>query len=325
MESGNGENGNDATKGIAAVVIAVFAVSTSAILIRYTHSAPLTISFFRLLFTTLLVLPWAVLGCRAQLKMLDRKTLLRLAATGLALAVHFALWIASVKMTKVANSVVLVTTHPLFVAAISAFLFKEYTKRIALLGGILAGAGVVIMFVGDLSGGSIIGDLMAFGGGLTAGIYIVMGRNERKKLSTGTYCFVVYGFCTLFLAPLAFWETGFSVAAPDDWFLLLAMAAVPGILGHTLYNYALGSVPAFFVSTSLLGEPVGSSVMAALLFSEVPTDMTLIGSPFIFAGIILAAWGSTQARKLPSASEERVASPPRKRRGNRRSRRRRQA
>jgi len=284
----------DATRGIAAVVIAVTAVSTSAILIRYTDTAPLTISFYRLILTTLMVLPWAALKCRDELRGLDRRTILRLAATGLALAVHFALWIASVKMTKVANSVVLVTTHPLFVAAISAFFFKEYTKKIALLGGILAGAGVVIMFVGDLSGGSIVGDLMAFGGGLTAGIYIVMGRSERKKLSTGTYCFVVYGFCTLFLAPFAFWETGFAVAAQDDWLYLIAMAAVCGILGHTLYNYALGSVPAFFVSTSLLGEPVGSSLMAAFLFAEIPTGMTLLGIPLIFVGIILAAWGSAR-------------------------------
>jgi drug/metabolite transporter (DMT)-like permease len=300
-KKGDAPDAEGGSRGVAAVVVAIIAVSTSAIMIRYAQSGPLTISFYRLLFTTLLVLPWAAWSCRTELRSLDRATVLRLAATGLALAIHFALWVASVKMTKVANSVVLVTSHPPFVAAISAFFFKEYTRKIALLGGLLAGVGVLILFMSDLSADGLLGDLLAFGGGLTAGIYIVMGRNERKKLSTPTYCVVVYGFCTLFLAPLAFLETGFVPAVQGDWPLFLLMAIVPGILGHTLYNYALGHVPAFFVSTSLLGEPVGSTLMAALLFSEIPSQLALVGIPFIFAGIILAAWGSAGNKKGVSA------------------------
>jgi drug/metabolite transporter (DMT)-like permease len=205
------------------------------------------------------------------------------------LAAHFSLWITSVKMTTVANSVVLVTTHPLMVAGISAAFLKESTTKTALFGGLLAGCGVGVMFLGDFRGGGLNGDLMALGGAVAAGVYIVAGRSERKKLPTGTYCLVVYGFTTLFLLPLAFGETRLVPATDIDWAWFIAMAAVPGIMGHTLYNYTLGHVPAFLVSTSLLGEPVISSILAALLFAQVPSQWALAAIPLIFMGILLAA------------------------------------
>jgi drug/metabolite transporter (DMT)-like permease len=285
------------TAGKLAVAVAVVSVGTSAIMIMYARSGPLTISFYRLLLTTLLLVPYVAVFERKELASLSRSDLLRLAAVGLVLAVHFSLWIASVKLTSVANSVVLVTTHPLFVSGISAVFLKEYSPKFALLGGVIAGAGVIIMFAGDLSGGGLPGDLMAFGGAIAAGIYIVAGRSERRKLPTGTYCIVVYAFTTLFLFPGAFMESRLVPAANLDWLLFLAMAAVPGILGHTLYNYALGHVPAFLVSTSLLGEPVLSTLLAAILFLQIPSRSSVVGIPFVFAGIILAAWASEGTKR----------------------------
>ena len=282
----------DEARGRLAVAVAVVAVGTSAIMIMYAESGPMTISLYRLLFTTLMLVPFVAVYEREALRKLERSDLMRLAAVGLVLAVHFSLWLASVRMTSVANSVVLVTTHPLFVAGISALFLKEYSPRYALLGGIVAGAGVLVMFAGDISTGGLLGDAMAFGGAIAAGTYIVAGRSERRKLPTGTYCVVVYAFTTLFLLPGAFWESRLVPAAGFDWVLFIAMAAVPGIMGHTFYNYALGHVSAFLVSTSLLGEPVLSSLLAALLFAQVPPALSLLGIPLVFAGIVLAAWAS---------------------------------
>jgi drug/metabolite transporter (DMT)-like permease len=287
--------------GQLAVAVAVMAVGTSAILIMKTQTGPLTTAFYRLLFTTLLVLPWALIYERKALASLTTGDLLRLAAVGLVLATHFSLWITSVKMTTVANSVVLVTTHPLMVAAISAVFLKESTARTALFGGVLAGMGVAVMFASDFNGGGLVGDVLALGGAVAAGIYIVAGRSERRKLPTGTYCLVVYGFTSLFLLPLAYGETRLAPAADIDWGWFLAMAIVPGILGHTLYNYALGHVSAFFVSTSLLGEPVISSLLAALLFAQYPSGLALAGIPLIFIGIILAAGSSGGIKNPPPA------------------------
>ena len=276
--------------GRLAVAVAILAVGTSAIMIRLAQSGPLTIAFYRLLFTTLMLVPWVALRERSAVRGLGRAQVRRLAAVGLVLALHFSLWVTSVRLTTVANSVVLVTTHPLMVAAISAVFLRERPAGPALAGGVLASAGVVLMFSGDLGGGGLLGDALALLGALAAGTYIVAGRSERRSLPTGTYCVVVYGFTTLFLLPPALLESRLVPAAGTDWLWFIAMAAMPGILGHTLYNYALGHVPAFFVSTSLLGEPIISSLLAALIFAEIPALWTILAAPLVLAGIVLASW-----------------------------------
>lgn len=278
-----------------AVLVATVAVSTSAILIRYTESGPLTIAFYRLLFTSLMLLPWFVIRRSVELKALRGTDWIKLASVGLVLAAHFAFWIASVNMTTIANSVVLVSTHPLMVALIATLLLKETPSRIALAGGLTATVGVLLLFAGEITMEGLTGNLFALVGALAAGFYIVAGRSERKRISTVTYCFVVYGFCSLFLAPLAFIESGFRPAARGDWYLFFAMALVPGILGHTMYNYALRKVPAFFVSTALVGEPLLASIFAWLLLSEIPSGWSLIGAPLILAGILFATYATKNA------------------------------
>ncbi len=278
-----------------AVLVATVAVSTSAILIRYAGSGPMTIAFYRLFFTSLMLLPWFVFRRKEEIKTLGRSDWIRLASVGLVLAAHFAFWIASVNMTTIANSVVLVSTHPLMVALIATLLLKETPSRIALAGGSIATIGVFFMFISEITLEGLVGNLFALIGALAAGLYIVAGRSERKKISTVTYCFIVYGFCSIFLAPLAFIESGFRPAVLSDWYLFLAMALVPGILGHTMYNYALGKVPALFVSTALVGEPLLASIFAWMLLSEIPSGWSLIGAPLVLAGILFAAHATKNA------------------------------
>jgi drug/metabolite transporter (DMT)-like permease len=279
----------DQDRSKLAVVVAIVSVSTAAVMIRLCESGPMTVAFYRLLFTMLMVLPWALLMDRGSLRGLDLRTVGRLAAIGLVLSVHFALWVTSLGMTSVANSTVLVTTHPIFVAAISFALLNEKASRVALLGAAIAFVGVATMFAGSMSGDGFVGNLLALGGAIAAGAYIVGGRMERRRMGTGAYCLIVYGFATAFLAPLAFMESGLAPAASSDWLILIAMAAVAGVLGHTMYNYALGRVSAFFVSTSLLGEPILSSIMAWAILDEVPGEWTMLGAPLVFVGILLAS------------------------------------
>jgi drug/metabolite transporter (DMT)-like permease len=292
----------------AALALAIVSVSTAAIMIRMCESGPLTVAFYRLLFTTLMVMPWALARDMDCFKGLGWKDWAKLAGIGLVLAAHFALWVSAVGMTSIANSAVLVTMHPIFVAAISVALLKESPPRSALLGAGIAFVGVAIMFAGGLSGGGLAGDVLAIGGAVAAGLYIIGGRSQRKRLRTGAYCLAVYGFATIFIAPLAFLESGFVPASGNDWYVFLAMAVVAGVLGHTMYNYALGRVSAFLVSTTLLGEPIISSILAWVLLSEIPSNWTFIGAPLVLGGILLASGLLSNFKKpKPAATDKGIA------------------
>jgi len=282
----------------AAIAAAIVAVSTASILIRWSDSDAFTIAFYRLGFATLILLPFALLDRTTPLRSLLRRDALLMAGIGVVLAAHFALWITSLKTAgvTVASSVVLVTSHPVMVALVSHFLLKERVSRMTAAGIALGFAGVVGIAVADLgvSTTTLGGDVAALGGGVMAGIYFLAGRRLRQRVSLPVYAFVVYGSAAVALFVLAA-ATGKLAPAGDlrrELLLFGAMAIVPQIGGHTLYNWALRYVPAPLVSVSLVGEPIGSSILAWLLLTELPSALVAIGALLALSGIFLTAYST---------------------------------
>ena len=275
---------------LAAVGVAVAAASTSAILIRLSAAPEPAMAFYRVCFTTLLLLPLA----RGSGGSFSRRDLLVAGAAGLALAAHFATWFASVDLTTVAASVTLVQTQPLFVAAGAVFLLGATLGRRTVVGIALAIAGVVILSADGLSGtvapAPLLGNALALVGAVAAAAYVLSGRSVRQRVPLVPYVLVVYTVAALGLLAVALaTDAALLGYPPREWVLFLGMAVGPGILGHTLINWALEHVESTVVSVSLVGEPVGSAALAALLFGEIPGLLTLAGGAVIVAGIVLVA------------------------------------
>lgn len=278
-----------------AILIAVIAVSFASIFIRWSDAEPLAIAFYRLLFTTLLLLPFVLVKRGQEIRNLGGKNLALMLGIGLVLSFHFSMWITSLGLTSVASSVILVTAHPILVGTVSHFFMKDKLSKLNFIGISVAITGVIVLTLGDfssgpLSGSKTLGNILAFLAGICAGIYILGGRKMRRSTSIVTYAFLVYLFCTIFLfiQCLATSTKLFPLPA-NEYYLFLLMALVPGILGHTLYNWSLKYVTATVVSVSLLGEPIGSSILAILLLNEVPSSYVLIGGPIVLAGILMAS------------------------------------
>jgi drug/metabolite transporter (DMT)-like permease len=212
--------------------------------------------------------------------------------TGAALAAHFSLWITSLTLTSVASSVVLVTSHPFFVAIVSLIVLKETVGKISQVGIILSFVGILILSYSDLvsSHGNFVGDILAFLGGIMAGVYIIGGRKLRQQLSLSTYVFLVYGICSLFLCLMALsLHVPLAPVSNNDLALFLLMVIVPTYLGHTLYNWCVKYVKATVVSVTLVGEPVGATLLAIVFLSETPGMLTAIGGGICLLGIYLVA------------------------------------
>ena len=286
-----------------AIIIAVIACSFGSIFIRLSDAEPLAIAFYRLLFTTILLLPFVLMRSRDELKNLGGKNIGIMVAIGLVLSFHFSMWVTSLELTTVASSVILVTAHPILVGSISHFVLKDRLTRLNFIGIFVAIAGIFVLTWGDFTGGALtsdmaLGDMLAFLAGLCAGIYLLGGRKMRASISLLTYAFLVYLFCTMFLLIqcLVTSTTIFPMPANEYW-LFLAMALIPGILGHTLYNWSLKHVTATIVSVSLLGEPIGASILALLILGEMPGLFVLIGGPIVLAGILMASMRKRKRRR----------------------------
>jgi len=273
-----------------AIPVAVLAVSFAAIFIRLSNAHPISIAFYRMFFSTLTLL-FFIPYYKDEIKSLNKKDWLVLLSAGIFLAVHFASWISSLNYTSVASSVVLVTAHPLVVSWISGWHLDEKTSKKAYLAIIVALFGVFVMTYSDYSvtPTALFGDFLAIIGMFAVAAYIIRGREMRKRMSVVPYSFIVYGFSTVFLAIFSIgFSTSFKIYPPREYLLFLALALIPTMFGHTLYNWALKYVRAKVVSISLLGEPIGSSILAFFILSEIPPYLTIIGAAITLFGIYLS-------------------------------------
>lgn len=274
-----------------ALLVSIIAVSTASILIRWSAAPPLAIASYRLLFATLILLPFYISsGGIKRLRESRGRDVLYLMAIGVVLALHFASWITSLSLTSVASSVLFVHVDPIFVAAVSHFVFRERIDRGTLIGMAVAFVGASIIALGDARVGyaSLYGDLLALIGAVMLGVYILGGRRLRQSLDLVSYVTPVYATSAAVLV-LSSLITGTPLAPypPREYILFLAIAVVPMIFGHTVYNWALRYVSAPVVSVSLLGEPVGATILAMLLLGEVPSPLTLVGGAITLAGIYM--------------------------------------
>ena len=85
--------------------------------------------------------------------------------------------------------------------------------------------------------------------------------------------------------------------------MFLLLAVFPTLLGHSVYNWSVKWVGVNTLSMTILGEPVGSSILAYIFFRETLGPLQLAGSLVILTGIFLYLMGEskTKARKKPSA------------------------
>jgi drug/metabolite transporter (DMT)-like permease len=288
---------------LLALGVAVLAISTSAILVRWSDAPNVIKALYRVSFTVGALLPLALRN-RTAIGRIERRDGVVAVAAGVALAAHFVTWFESLDHTTVAASVTLVQAQPAFVAVGAWVLLGERVTRRGAAGIALAMLGMAgLSFAPSIRAavdptvaatgsavGTQYGNLLALVAATAVAGYYLAGRSLRRRLGVLPYVAVVYTVCALALLAVAVARgTVLFAYPPHEWALFAGMALGPGVLGHTVINWALGHVESHVVSVTLLGEPIGSTVLAALLLAETPTVGTVIGGAVVLAGIYVTA------------------------------------
>jgi drug/metabolite transporter (DMT)-like permease len=294
---------------VLVLIFGILAASTAAIFIRLAqqYAPSLVIAALRLTFATLIIAPFAIVRQGKEIRSLNQRQRGLILLSGFFLALHFASWITSLEYTTVASSVVLVTSTPLWVALLLPLTLKEPMERVAIIGMVIAMVGAIIVGLSDscqwnsgrltcppftafIQGKAFLGDILALTGAIMAAFYIIIGRKLRPSVSLLSYIFGVYGSAAGFLILLVFVSgeklTGFPVQA-YGWSFMLAL--FPQILGHSSFNWALRYMSAGYVSITLLGEPISSTILAMIFLDETPGWIKVVGSVLILIGIALAS------------------------------------
>ncbi len=287
--------------------LGILFVSTASIFIRFAQAeaSSIVIGAARLLIASLVLVPIALLRFRGELSILNRLDLTSGTLSGIFLALHFASWITSLQFTSVASSVVLVTTTPLWVALLSPVLLKEPVRKPVLIGLFISLTGTVIVSLADacnlingdlrcqiqfFSRDALWGNFLALFGAWMAAGYMIIGRQLRKKLSTVPYAALVYGIAALILLLFVIFrnEPIFTYSG-KTYLWLLALGIFPQLLGHSFLNWALKYISASYVSLTLLGEPIGTILLAFLFLKESPTLIEGAGAILIMIGIVVGS------------------------------------
>jgi drug/metabolite transporter (DMT)-like permease len=286
---------------IIALVIAVFAVSSSAPLIAYAAAPALAIAFWRNALAVGVLAPVTGVRRRDELGRLagagGRAELLSCVLAGLALAAHFGTWVPSAKMTSVAAATALVATQPVWQGIIATVQGRRL-PAVTWLGIGLAVLGAALATGADfaVSARAVLGDLLAVAGGMAGAVYMALGERARVSLSTATYTTVCYGVCALALLAVCL-IGGVQLAGYNGgtWLAILALVAGPQLLGHSMLNYALHRVSATTVSVLVLLEVPGAALIGWLWLEQVPSRGSWPGLALLVAGVAVVVLGGVRA------------------------------
>jgi drug/metabolite transporter (DMT)-like permease len=268
--------------------LGVVVVSFAPILIRLAEAPVLSIASFRLGIAAIILGPIALIKERSILTSLSHADILLTVVSGLALAAHFGFWIASLSYTSITSSTVLVTANPIFVALCSHYFLRERVEQRVKIAIMTILIGMAIIYGGDFSLGerSLFGNVLALIGALWGAIYYIIGQRLRSRMSVTSYVGLVYTFAAvtiLIVSVISGTElSGFSTKT-YLWLLLLALG--PQVIGHTSLNWVLGYLGATVVAVAVMAEPVLASILALIIFNEVPTVANIIGGLIVLSGV----------------------------------------
>jgi drug/metabolite transporter (DMT)-like permease len=282
------------------LALSLLGISIAGPLVRLSNADPAVIAVWRLGFSLVIVACFLVVtGEWRDWKRIRYGEFLWAATGGIALALHFWAWNASIHLTTIAASVTLVSLQPAVVAIISAVFLRESPSRRQIAGIAIAIAGAFIIAAPDLRGGlapggnqALQGNLLAISAAVTAAIYYSIGRRLRASLGIWAYVSIVYMAAFLTLAIIAF-SRGVAIGPqpPREIAIFAALAIGPMLIGHTGMNWALKFLPAYVVNLTVLGEPVGATILGAFIpaIRQIPTIATLVGGAIVLTGVIIAA------------------------------------
>lgn len=265
----------------------ILALSFSAMFVRWANAPGPITGLYRVFLASLLLTPFFIQDCRKDCK-INKSNIIFPILGGLFTAGNLALWNTSVHYTTAANAALLGNTAPLWVALGAWLLFRERLSTRFWLGLGLALAGAALILGTDflLRPRLGIGDLMAIGAGIFYAGYMLVTQRSRQYFNPLTHLWLMgvsasFGLLLINLAlgnPIA----GYSA---QSWLVFFAAAILSQIVGYMSLTYALGHLPASIVSTTMVGQPIVTAILAIPLLGEILTGLQIVGGVIALAGI----------------------------------------
>lgn len=305
-------------------MLAVLAVSSAGAVTKgMVGAAPITNAGWRLQATSFILLPgflwqWLRLPRVTHERTLEATNVTIIAFSGVALALHFGLWVWSLSHTSLAHSLLFVSTPPI-VLAVMGWLQGQPLSRGELSGVAIGMGGAVVIAAGSRVENdnevTLVGDLSAVAAAVAFVVYISAGRHLRGWMPLYVYAFPVTAISAVLLALGAIALEGltlspageicgpFSWLRAEYWLPTLYLALGPGFVGHTGLNAVLRfSSPLVIAMAVTLEPPLGTALGWLLHVSLAPGIWTCVGGVLLLLGTLWVNYAGEQ-RKIETSSK----------------------
>jgi drug/metabolite transporter (DMT)-like permease len=280
-----------------ALSVGLIAIGFSAIFVRQAGVPGTVASFYRM------AIPTVILAAPAIKRLRERKWYgppLRWAVFGgLLFALDLAFWASGVVLSGATIPTLLANTAPVWVGLGALLFFREKLPGKFWFGLAIALFGTALV-LGLESFGAMSFDLGALLGliaGLFYAVYFLITQIGRKWLDVLSYFWVsgVTATAALLIFNLLFSQPmwGFT---PKTYFNLLALGLISQGVGVLAINYVQGLLPATIVSTTLLGQPVVTALLAAPLLGEKLQPAQIVGGAAVLLGVYIVHHSRTGDR-----------------------------
>jgi len=276
---------------IGLLFFGVWACGTAVVMIKSCTVHPVLLSSYRLLAAVAILSPLLVRDWRRHRGRFGWAQLRRTVVPGLLLGAHFITWIIGARWTLAANSSLIVNMVPVAMPFLLHFLIREKLTRGEYLATGLALAGVAVLAGADfrLQDTSFPGDMICVVSMLLLASYLALGRRNRDFPSIWLYLVPLYfvAGAACFLAALPF-VGPLEVSSNRDWLMVLGLAAIPTVMGHSILNYSMKHIRGQAVSVTNLSQFIFAGGMAFLFLGEVPRWNFYVACVLVVAGAVLA-------------------------------------
>ncbi len=292
-------------KEYLSIALGVVLLGTGPIFVKSVHANGILVGFLRMAFGgVMLTIPAALSWKKKPLKLGEKGSQWWALLGSLTYALNLALWCTALNFTTASAVTLLDTTAPVWVG-LFAWLFmgkKNSTWYWVGLAVTLIGAAMTVGFTSlGIGNAQFKGNMIALVSGLTYAAYIIFTQRARCAMSTISYSWLVavVGAAALFIVSLM---SGL-LAEPlplSSYILIALMAFISQVVAWLLVNHALGVLPPAAGSVALVGQPIVTTLLGALLINETISWLQALGGAICLGGILLVQFSSASDTANPA-------------------------
>lgn len=284
-------------QGIALAGFGVFVLSFDALLVRLAASPAWDVVFWRGWFMFAALGAWLLIRHKPVALPETRRQWIAAVAIMVIYGIDTGLFVLSVSLTRVANTVVLLSCSPFFAAVFSRVFLGERIPLRTWVAIAAAIGGVLLVFAGSLELGTSLGDVLALLLAVLLGASMTILRSVPDIPRTPLVC-GAGAVAGLMVWPMA---EPLALAVPAyGWLALMGLLQIP--LASILIMTATRYITAPEVALFLLIETVLGPLWVWMVLAEQPPPLTVVGGAAILGAITVHSWLALRDHRATAAA-----------------------